>query len=63
MTGFLIESSITQKYLKYVNVDNFTSYNEGLKKCLEEFLENPTFKNINWRAEALKDRRQKKLLN
>ena len=49
------------KISKYVNVDNFTSCNEGLKKCLEEFLENPTFKNINWRAEARKDRRTKEI--
>jgi len=44
---------------KYVNVDEFTTTGEGLTKCLEEFLLQPAFKQINWRAEALKDRKTK----
>lgn len=44
---------------KYINVNDFTSTKEGLKVSLEEFLLQPSFKQINWRAEALKDRRTK----
>lgn len=44
---------------KYINVNDFTSIKEGLKVSLEEFLLQPSFKQINWRAEALKDRRTK----
>lgn len=44
---------------KYINVNDFTSTKEGLKVSLEEFLLQPSFKQINWRAEALQDRRTK----
>ncbi|NBA85285.1 NAD-dependent epimerase/dehydratase family protein [Emticicia sp. CRIBPO] len=40
----------------YVNTNSFTRIDEGLKKCLEEFLKNPKFNDINWKSEALKDR-------
>lgn len=45
------------KISEYVDTHDFISTREGLKKCLEEFLKHPSFKHINWRAEALKDRR------
>lgn len=44
---------------KYIDVNDFTLTEEGLKVCLEEFIKYPSFKQINWRAEALKDRRTK----
>ena len=47
------------KITRYLNVDDFLTTEEGLTKCLEEFLLQPTFKQINWRAEALKDRKTK----
>lgn len=47
------------KFAKYVNVDEFTTTEDGLTKCFEKFLLQPTFKQINWRAEALKDRKTK----
>ena len=48
-----------EKIGRYINVSNFTSTNDGLKACLEEFIKQPSFKQINWRAEALKDRKTK----
>ena len=48
-----------EKIGRYIDVFNFTSINEGLKVCLEEFIKQPSFKQINWRAEALKDRKTK----
>lgn len=39
-----------------IDTDNFTLTEIGIASCLEEFLEHPSFKQINWRAEALKDR-------
>jgi nucleoside-diphosphate-sugar epimerase len=44
------------KICKYLDVNRFTSIDDGLKRCLEDFLKNPTFNNINWRKEALKDK-------
>ncbi|OJV36702.1 MAG: epimerase [Bacteroidia bacterium 43-41] len=49
------------KISKYVNVESFISSENGLKECLEDFLKNPIFKGIDWRAEALKDRRTKEI--
>ena len=48
-----------EKIGAYVDVFDFSSTNEGLKICLEEFIKHPLFKQINWRAEALKDRKTK----
>jgi len=44
---------------KYIDVFDFTSTTEGINVCLEEFIKDPSFNNINWRAEALKDRKTK----
>lgn len=49
----------TSKIAKFVDVENFTKMEVGLKNCLEEFLKNPEFEYINWKAEALKDRQSK----
>ncbi|MFW5847752.1 MAG: NAD-dependent epimerase/dehydratase family protein [bacterium] len=43
------------KIAHYNNFD-FTSVEQGLTNSLETFLANPDFKNINWKAEAIKDR-------
>ncbi|MDD4781486.1 MAG: NAD-dependent epimerase/dehydratase family protein [Tissierellia bacterium] len=45
------------KINKYIDVSNFTEIEIGIKNSLVEFLNNPTFKNLDWRAEALKDRK------
>lgn len=44
---------------QYYDINNITLADEGLKRCLEIFLNNPKFKHINWKAEALKDRQTK----
>lgn len=46
-----------EKIGNYIDVFDFTSTEEGLKVCLEEFLKNPSFNLINWNVEALKDRK------
>ncbi|CAK7003722.1 MAG: hypothetical protein PETM_00103 [Petrimonas sp.] len=51
------------KISKYVNIEDFLTAEEGLKKCLEEFLKRPIFKSIDWRAEALRDRKTKDFTN
>lgn len=43
------------KISQHNNID-FTPVERGLQNSLETFLAKPTFKNINWKAEALKDR-------
>lgn len=52
-----------EKIGNYIDVDDFTSTEEGLKVCLEEFLKNPSFDLINWTVEALKDRKTKEFAN
>jgi nucleoside-diphosphate-sugar epimerase len=44
------------KTAQYINMNDFTKIEIGLKSCLEKFLENPRFEAINWKSEALKDR-------
>jgi hypothetical protein len=44
------------KISRYLDTDNFTKAEVGLKKCLEDFLVNPSFNSINWKLEALRDR-------
>lgn len=41
---------------RYLRVREFTSVSDGLKACLQDFLLNPKFGDINWKAEAQKDR-------
>jgi nucleoside-diphosphate-sugar epimerase len=44
------------KIAKYVDTDNFTKLEAGLKNCLEEFLKDPQFNRINWCTMAKMDR-------
>lgn len=44
------------KIAQYVDVDNFTSIEVGLRCCLEIFVENAVFNNISWKLEAIKDK-------
>ena len=43
---------------QFIDTSSFTAPQSGLRKCLQHFLENAPlrFKNINWKAEAIKDR-------
>jgi len=45
-----------KKIHQYVNVDCFTNFDDGLKRCLGNFLENPNFRRIDWKIQALMDR-------
>jgi hypothetical protein len=47
------------KINKFVNTKSFLTTKNGLEKCLNVFLQNPNFKNINWKLEALKDKQAK----
>lgn len=40
----------------YVNVGNFSKCEDELRSCLAAFIDQPKFKDINWRLEAEKDR-------
>lgn len=44
------------KVNRFINTKEFVEVQLGLKKCLEEFLENPEFLKINWKSEAIKDK-------
>lgn len=44
------------KIVQYINKDSFIKPEIGLENCLEEFLINPLFNNIDWKIEALRDR-------
>jgi nucleoside-diphosphate-sugar epimerase len=41
---------------EFIDTSTFKPTLPALEKCLTEFLDNPVFKNINWRWEAKKDR-------
>lgn len=43
------------KISKFTDHESFISMEKGLHKCLNEFLDSPNFKQINWKAEALRD--------
>lgn len=47
------------KIANFINIDNFVKIEYGLNYCLNKFLENPIFNNIDWRLEALCDRKVK----
>lgn len=40
----------------FISIDEFIDAKDGLKKCLQEFIQNPKFNAIGWRNEAKKDR-------
>jgi hypothetical protein len=44
------------KINEFVDTNTFQSLEQGLARCLEEFLDNPEFLAIDWRSEAIKDR-------
>ncbi|GHV89138.1 hypothetical protein AGMMS50267_14980 [Spirochaetia bacterium] len=46
----------SSKISHYVDTDSFTNVETGFVACLEVFLRNPQFKNINWRIMAKMDR-------
>jgi len=47
--------NISQHY----DTDDFMTVEKGIEHCLEAFLDNPKFKDIDWEVEALKDRQTK----
>jgi len=44
------------KINRFINTKDFIQVEDGLKKCIETFLDNPSFFDINWKNEAIKDR-------
>lgn len=44
------------KICKHSKVNKFIKLEDGLEKCLKQFLKNPTFMPINWSKEAMKDK-------
>lgn len=46
----------SSKIAEFIDLQGFRSLEQGLTRCLEEFLEKPDFLVIDWRAEAIKDR-------
>lgn len=49
------------KINEYINTKEFMKTQIGLRKCLNKFLENPEFINIDWKSEAIKDRFTKEI--
>ncbi|NLE03964.1 MAG: NAD-dependent epimerase/dehydratase family protein [Crenarchaeota archaeon] len=47
------------KIESFACIDNFTKTETGLKKCLESFLKNPQFKDIDWKIQAKMDKMSK----
>lgn len=41
---------------KYIDISTFKDIQVALSECLEFFIQNPQFKQINWKNEALKDK-------
>lgn len=46
----------SSKINQYLDIDRFVTVDIGVKNCLEKFLRNPTFNDIDWKSEAKKDR-------
>lgn len=44
------------KIANYVNVSNFTKVEDGISKCVRQFLASPRFRSIDWKKIALYDR-------
>lgn len=44
------------KISKYVNPNEFVDAKIGLRKCIEQFLREPKFGEVNWQLEAINDR-------
>jgi nucleoside-diphosphate-sugar epimerase len=45
-----------QKISEFTDLSSFVDSCKGVELCLEHFLENPRFKGIDWKMEALRDR-------
>jgi len=41
---------------QYINIESFVKPEIGLENCLDEFLINPQFNNIDWKMEAMRDK-------
>ncbi|MDO6467263.1 NAD-dependent epimerase/dehydratase family protein [Neptunomonas phycophila] len=46
----------SSKIHNIVGAESFRSFEQGLTDCLEQFIKNPEYLMIDWRAEAVKDR-------
>ena len=46
----------SSKIADFVDLNAFVPLEQGLTRCIEEFLKNPQFQPIDWRSEAIKDR-------
>lgn len=44
------------KISRYIDTNCFATLDDGLERCLCVFLENPQFRKISWKTEALKDK-------
>lgn len=44
------------KISRFCDITKFTPPEEGIARCLNEFLDNPVFRSIDWRIEAVNDR-------
>ena len=45
-----------RKINQFIDISSFHDLGNGLRGCIENFLENPQFKSINWVSEAKKDK-------
>lgn len=46
----------SSKLNQFVEIQSFEQIASGLRKCLQLFIEKPSFRSIHWKKEALKDR-------
>lgn len=51
----------SKKISEFIDLNSFTKMEDGLRDCLNEFLKAPNFKAINWKTEALKDKKTKEI--
>ena len=49
----------TSKISEYIDTSEFVKVEDGLKKCLEQFLKQPCFNKIDWNTETIKDKYSK----
>ena len=52
----------TEKICDYISTDSFTKPDEGLRKCLMAFINNPQYNEIDWILEAKYDRVDTRML-
>lgn len=46
----------SSKIGRFVDINDFKDIHDGLENCLEQFLKNPSFGNIDWALESMLDR-------